>query len=135
VLGRARAAPVRLADPAASRRHLRFRVRQGDVAVEDLGSKNGVTVNGEPLGPASRPLGAGDRIALGESVLELELPAVTSPTRVEAVPPEPARAEPPLAEPTAPGSAPRALPPRWLAALLAAAAALLATAAALGLAA
>jgi predicted component of type VI protein secretion system len=154
VLGRARTAPVRLADAAASRRHLRFRVRRGVVAVEDLGSKNGVTVNGEPLGPASRALGAGDRIALGDSVLELELPAAPPargvPEALGAAALEAAGAgtgadEPPgaaaetapadaVTDLAAPSAAPRALPPRRLA-LLAASAALLAAAAALGLAA
>lgn len=67
-LGRGRDADLRVRDPHASRVHARFRVGCGGAAVEDLGSKNGVLVNGRRIGEGARALRPGDRIALGGSL-------------------------------------------------------------------
>ena len=48
-----------------SRRHLSVQVRGGVVAVEDLGSRAGTTVNGEPVA-GSRTLALGDVIAVDD---------------------------------------------------------------------
>ena len=51
VLGRGLDARVALTDPALSRRHLRIHVRAGDgfVTLEDLASRNGTWLGGQPL--------------------------------------------------------------------------------------
>ncbi|MDQ5824254.1 MAG: FHA domain-containing protein [Chloroflexota bacterium] len=57
-----------------SRRHFRLK-REGDqVYVEDLGSMNGVVVNGQKLPPYTlHPLRAGDRILLGKMEMRFDL--------------------------------------------------------------
>lgn len=69
VLGRGKGADLRLRDPTTSRRHLRFTIRDGTTCVENLGSKNGVTVDGRSCVDSPRPLVAGSVIALGQSLL------------------------------------------------------------------
>jgi hypothetical protein len=65
VLGRSRDADIVLADPNVSRRHAEIRpAGRGRWTVADLGSTNGVKVNGQPIS-AETPIEAGDRIALG----------------------------------------------------------------------
>lgn len=70
-IGRAEGNTVRLTERNVSRRHARLsRDASGDLVVEDLGSYNGVRVNDAPIdGP--RRLAAGDRIGVGDYVLEL----------------------------------------------------------------
>jgi hypothetical protein len=51
-VGRGPEAGLVIADGAASRLHARLRLAEdGSAAVEDLGSKNGLRLNGLPLGP------------------------------------------------------------------------------------
>ncbi len=70
-LGRGRRASVRLRDPAASRLHARVE-RSGDgFRVQDLGSKNGLAVNGARAAPGGHPLRPGDEVALGATRLRL----------------------------------------------------------------
>lgn len=74
VAGRGRRADLRLPDVLASRAHARF-ARAGDAwRVHDLGSKNGLTVNGRPAAPDGTALAPGDLVALGASVLRFEAP-------------------------------------------------------------
>jgi hypothetical protein len=68
-LGRGASAQVALHDPAASRNHLRIERREGQLAIVDLGSKNGVELNGRRV-RAHAPLHDGDRVRVGETVLE-----------------------------------------------------------------
>ena len=74
-LGRSRDADIVLDDPNVSRVHAEVRPSGGSWIVRDLGSTNGVKVNGRRLDP-SRPqsLRGGDVIELGTSraILELE---------------------------------------------------------------
>jgi hypothetical protein len=52
VVGRGTDADVRINDPGVSRKHVEFRVRQGpipQIEVRDLGSTNGMLVNGQRL--------------------------------------------------------------------------------------
>jgi two-component system cell cycle response regulator len=70
VAGRAPDAGLHLSDAGVSWHHARFEDRGGDWAVVDLGSTNGVTVNGKKCAEAI--LAANDRIALGRTVLRFE---------------------------------------------------------------
>ncbi len=70
-LGRGRGASARIADPLASRRHARVRRVGGGYSLEDLGSKNGVRVNGALLAGGAYPLRDGDEIAIGSVRLVL----------------------------------------------------------------
>lgn len=115
-LGRGPRADLRLRDPAASRLHLRL-LRDGDRYVaEDLGSKNGVRVNGRRC-RRRRALLPGDEITIGETRLVLARGFLDEP------PGDAATAAPPSAVER---SAPR--PPRSVAIPLVAAAALAALA-------
>ncbi len=63
-LGRSRDCDVVLADSNVSRRHAEIRPQGAGWVVEDLGSTNGVRVNGQPAsGPTA--VAGGDRIELG----------------------------------------------------------------------
>jgi hypothetical protein len=64
VVGRSSACAIRLEDPTISRRHARLLVVQDTCSIDDLGSRNGVKVNGELIrGP--RRLVDGDMITVG----------------------------------------------------------------------
>jgi hypothetical protein len=64
VVGRSSECAIRLEDPTISRRHARLLVVQDTCSIEDLGSRNGVKVNNQPIkGP--RRLRDGDVIMVG----------------------------------------------------------------------
>ncbi|MCC7386840.1 MAG: sigma 54-interacting transcriptional regulator [Deltaproteobacteria bacterium] len=66
VIGRATSSDIQLIDSAVSRRHARVLAAEGRVTVEDLGSDNGVIVNGARItGPTV--LREGDVIGIGET--------------------------------------------------------------------
>ncbi|HYM45764.1 MAG TPA: DUF3662 and FHA domain-containing protein [Solirubrobacteraceae bacterium] len=66
VIGRSRDCDIVLDDAGVSRRHAELRPGEGGWTVIDLGSTNGVRVNGQQIrGP--RPLQAGDRVELGST--------------------------------------------------------------------
>ncbi|MBA3422043.1 MAG: DUF3662 domain-containing protein [Thermoleophilaceae bacterium] len=71
VLGRSREADIILDDPNISRRHAELRRQDGDWTIADLGSTNGVKVNGKRVDRA--PLAPGDEILLGTLELSFEL--------------------------------------------------------------
>jgi len=73
VIGRSASCQLVLDDARASRRHARIAVSQGKVTIEDLGSVNGVFVNGLRIAPGPRPLADGDRISIGGAELELRV--------------------------------------------------------------
>ena len=56
-------------DTFVSQVHARMYRRDGDVYVEDLGSRNGTFVNGQPIGSATR-LRRGDQVQFGSTVAE-----------------------------------------------------------------
>jgi pSer/pThr/pTyr-binding forkhead associated (FHA) protein len=69
-IGRAEACQIRLDDTYSSQFHARIFDKGGVWHVEDLGSTNGTYLNQRKLtGPT--PVGAGDRIKIGKSILEL----------------------------------------------------------------
>ena len=72
VMGRSRDCDVVLDDANVSRRHAELRPSGGSWIVVDLGSTNGVKVNGRPIsGPQS--LRSGDTLVLGSSTLTFEV--------------------------------------------------------------
>jgi FhaA, N-terminal domain/FHA domain len=72
VLGRSRGCDVVLEDANVSRRHAEVRPSGGSWIVRDLGSTNGVKVNGR-LVEGAQSLKAGDQIDLGTSRIVFEL--------------------------------------------------------------
>jgi pSer/pThr/pTyr-binding forkhead associated (FHA) protein len=68
VIGRAPECGLRLADVWVSPRHAIFYQTGEGWSIEDLGSANGLSLNGVPIGQASA-LAKGDRIRIGHTVL------------------------------------------------------------------
>ena len=68
VIGRDPASAVYIDSPGVSRRHARIVLDGGDAVLEDLGSKNGTAVNGQPLN-GTVMLKDGDEIRLGPVVI------------------------------------------------------------------
>ncbi len=88
-IGRADRATVRLDDPKASREHARIACEAGRLTLEDLGSRNGTRVNQDVVKQATRALGSGDVVWIGETEIlvagaraeasEAALPAIEVP--------------------------------------------------------
>jgi len=93
LVGRHPECDIRLDLPGISRRHCCFAIAYGRLTVRDLGSKNGLRVNGHVV-EESR-LRNGDEVAVGPLIY-----------RVEDLTPEPAAAPAPVAAP-----APKVPPP------------------------
>jgi hypothetical protein len=72
VIGRSRDCEIALDDAGVSRHHAQLRPQGGGWTIEDLGSTNGVLVNGVPIRGA-QPLSAGDRVELGSTEIVFEL--------------------------------------------------------------
>src|SRR5690606_33274 len=67
LLGRSLNADITIDDPGVSRSHARVQLdTAGGVVIEDLGSRNGLSVNGMPVDRSI--LTRGDRISLGPGV-------------------------------------------------------------------
>jgi hypothetical protein len=71
-IGRSRACDIVLEDAGASRRHAEIRPHDEGWTLQDLGSTNGVLVNGRPVA-SLQPLRAGDRIEIGSTEIVFEL--------------------------------------------------------------
>jgi Protein of unknown function (DUF3662)/FHA domain len=71
VLGRSRDCDIVLSDPNVSRRHAELRRDDGRWSIVDLGSTNGIKVNGRRVSDAT--LREGDRVTLGVTDLTFEL--------------------------------------------------------------
>lgn len=67
LLGRSAACHMVVDDPLVSRRHARIQTTTDSTTIEDLGSINGVFVNGQRIGSARRSLSDGDRIDIGNA--------------------------------------------------------------------
>ena len=74
ILGRGRGATVVLDDPDVSRQHARIVVEPEGLTVFDLGSKNGMVVEGRRVEQAVS-LGHGDELTVGDVTLRLQHPA------------------------------------------------------------
>ena len=72
MLGRSREADVMVDDPNVSRRHAEVRPSGGSWIVRDLGSTNGVKVNGRRI-QGAQSLKRGDVIELGTARVTFEL--------------------------------------------------------------
>ena len=70
VVGRSRECDITVEDPNISRRHAELRLENGAWSITDLGSTNGVEINGERVRTAR--LEPGDRIVLGRTELVFE---------------------------------------------------------------
>src|SRR5262249_30059559 len=71
-IGRSRDADCVLRDPNVSRHHAELRrSRDGDWTIADLGSTNGVKVNGRRVG--STRLKSGDQVTLGTSTFRFDI--------------------------------------------------------------
>jgi len=68
-LGRSSSCEIAISDPALSRNHCLFELREGRLFITDLASANGTAVNGTELGADSVELKPGDEILVGESAL------------------------------------------------------------------
>jgi hypothetical protein len=71
VLGRSRECDIVVSDPNVSRRHAELRRDDGSWSIFDLGSTNGIKVNGRRVSDAT--LREGDRVTLGVTDLTFEL--------------------------------------------------------------
>jgi pSer/pThr/pTyr-binding forkhead associated (FHA) protein len=69
-LGRSPQCELSISDPAVSRRHARLWVNPTQIVIEDLGSQNGVYVNGERI-QGARALRAGDIVRICTHELQL----------------------------------------------------------------
>ena len=72
VIGRAEGSGLALDDPLVSRQHAILVVSDEEVTLEDLGSRNGVSVNGERV-TGSRKLELGDELVIGKTEMVLAL--------------------------------------------------------------
>ena len=79
-IGRKEGNTIRLTERNVSRRHARlFKNGNGAFTIEDLGSYNGIKINGRKIGePAS--LKAGDQVNIGDYLLALQVDAAESST-------------------------------------------------------
>jgi pSer/pThr/pTyr-binding forkhead associated (FHA) protein len=69
LVGRGRAARIRVPDATVSRAHGRLTIRAGVLVYVDIGSRNGSRLNGAPIVEAA--LGVGDRIGIGGGTIEV----------------------------------------------------------------
>jgi eukaryotic-like serine/threonine-protein kinase len=93
LVGRAPASDLRLTDPGASQRHCLIRAAGDMVFIEDLGSRNGTLVNGDPT--TRRVLDENGTLEVGTSTIELtwvstdkqvpigSVPSAAAPTLLE----------------------------------------------------
>lgn len=82
VIGRDPTATVHLTDEEVSRRHAIVSLGEGTITIEDLGSFNGTHMDGGEI-TAETPLRVGDRIRVGQTVLELREVAGADPENLK----------------------------------------------------
>ncbi|HUO85859.1 MAG TPA: FHA domain-containing protein [Thermoanaerobaculia bacterium] len=78
VIGRSRDCDIVVRDPTVSRAHALVAVERGRVTVQDLGSSNGVSVNGQRIG-GEVELADGDQVRLGRVRMTLARGARSAP--------------------------------------------------------
>jgi hypothetical protein len=89
IVGRDEAASVRLDDPMVSRRHARILVSGSGALVEDLGSKNGTFIDGQPIATGPMPLRNGIQLAFGTVLVVYGESGNGTPTLTHAGPADP----------------------------------------------
>jgi DNA-binding NtrC family response regulator len=92
IIGRGEGCDVVLEDPSVSRRHLRLTIEAGRVAVEDLGSSNGMRVDGRRVESARLEL---DRWSAAGGVARVVRRGLTLTSRVPTEPPAAVRSDNP----------------------------------------
>ena len=101
-IGRNEGNAIRLTERNVSRNHARLMKDNGSYSIEDLGSYNGITVNGERL-DVKAELAAGDQLGIGDYDLVLHSDVVGTANTIP--PPKPKSQSPPrlvvLSEPAA----------------------------------
>jgi predicted component of type VI protein secretion system len=80
VIGRAEECQLRPRSDRVSRRHCSILLKEGSVVVRDFGSRNGTSVNGEPV-KDQRELKSGDRLSVGPLEFEVQLTVSVSGKR------------------------------------------------------
>lgn len=70
-IGRASDNDVIVDDPMVSRHHCQLKLQHGAYGFTDLGSRNGSTVNGQPVSQVA--LGPGDVIRIGDTEIEFQV--------------------------------------------------------------
>lgn len=80
VIGRDPSAEIRIDDPSMSRRHASVLLRGATVELRDLGSRNGVHVNGTRIGEGGVAIHPDDQVTVGPASLML-LDADEEPAR------------------------------------------------------
>lgn len=83
-LGRAEDNDIVLSGDLVSRRHARLQASGGELLFEDLGSRNGSRLNGQPL-QGTAALRPGDTVNVGENTFAIRQPAMAENARTEAV--------------------------------------------------
>ena len=79
VIGRGTDTSIWIDAPGVSRHHARIVIDGGNATIEDLGSKNGTYVAGEPV-TTPRRLDDGDQIRLGSVVVTFRIPRFSAAT-------------------------------------------------------
>ncbi len=82
LVGRSASCHVTIEDPLVSRQHARFRIEGNRATVEDMGSRNGLVINGRTVRGAHE-LSDGDRVRIGTQELvfcAVRTPAKTGPS-------------------------------------------------------
>ena len=74
-IGRDGEAGILIAESSVSSRHATIERVQGGWKLTDLGSTNGTTANGRPVGQGGVLLRGGERVGLGAVVLRLAPPS------------------------------------------------------------
>jgi ABC transport system ATP-binding/permease protein len=82
-IGRKEGSMIRLTERNVSRSHARLLKRNGSYIIEDLGSYNGVTLNGERI-DAKAELSPGDQLGIGDYDLALQSDVIASASTVPA---------------------------------------------------
>jgi predicted component of type VI protein secretion system len=78
VVGRSTECQLSLDDPLVSRRHAVLRVTADKVTAQDLGSRNGVLVNGTKI-EGERELAPGDKVSIGSQDMVLQIADDSAP--------------------------------------------------------
>ena len=84
IVGRGKASDLRMTDPDCSRRHVELCRRGNQILVRELGSKNGASLDGEPLTAQQETVWkAGDDLVVGANTLRYEDPLASALEELE----------------------------------------------------
>ena len=116
IVGRSKTSDLRMTDPDCSRRHVELCRRGNHILVRELGSKNGASLNGEPLTAQHETVWkAGDPLVVGANTLRYEDPLAAALEELERAADEAISAkdaiEPPSSEEVAPAASSAGKPP------------------------